>query len=130
MTSDKLHAVASNALFGSDSEKRRADVMANNCKWPVDKIDRIHDALCPDICGTWQQRSADAVAEAQKARKQMDELHACLKEAMEWCKPCNYEHEPWLRWAKARDSYKPNGKDETPNGKQTKHKHKQKEEQT
>ena len=47
-------------------------------------------------------------AEAQKARKQMDELHACLKEAMEWCKPCNYEHEPWLRWAKARDSHKPN----------------------
>jgi len=47
-------------------------------------------------------------AEAQKARKQMDELHACLKEAMEWCKPCNYEHEPWLRWAKALDSHKPN----------------------
>jgi len=103
-------AVPSNPLFGIESEKRRADVMANNCKWLVDKIDRIHDALCPDICGTWQQRATDAVAEAQKARKQMDELHACLKEAMEWCKPCNYEHEPWLRWAKARDSHKPKTK--------------------
>lgn len=40
--------------------------------------------------------------------RQLAETHACLKEAMEWCKPCNYEHEPWLRWAKARDSYKPN----------------------
>lgn len=108
MTDDKPKAVASNALFGSDSEKLRADVLANNCKWLVDKIDRIHDALCPDICGTWQQRAKDAVAEAQKARKQMDELHACLKDAMEWCKPCNYEREPWLRWEKARDSYKPN----------------------
>ena len=68
----------------------------------------MYDALCPDICGTCQQRATEAVAEAQKARKQMDELHACLKEAMEWCKPCNYEHETWLRWAKARDSHKPN----------------------
>ena len=47
-------------------------------------------------------------ARALHAESQLDELHACLKEAMEWCKPCNYEREPWLRWAKARDSHKPN----------------------
>lgn len=64
---------------------------------------RERDALLAQ----YRERATDAVAEAQKARKQMDELHACLKEAMEWCKPCNYEHEPWLRWAKSLDSHKP-----------------------
>ena len=88
----------------NDSEKRRADALANNCKWLVDKIDRIHDVLCPDICGTWQQRATDAVAEAQKVRKQMDELHACLKEAMEGCKPCNYTSCTWRRRAAAMDA--------------------------
>lgn len=42
------------------------------------------------------------------AEAKADELHACLKEAMEWCKPCNYDRQPWLRWASARDSYTPN----------------------
>ena len=34
-----------------------------NARWLIERLDRVHDALCPDKCGTWQQR-ADQSAEA------------------------------------------------------------------
>lgn len=44
------------------------------------------------------------------AEAKADELYACLTEAMEWCKPCNDDRQPWLRWKSARDSYTPNNR--------------------
>lgn len=58
-------AVANDALFGVEAEKRRVDQLALNCKWLVDKIDRIHAALCPGQHGTWQQRAEQAVKAAE-----------------------------------------------------------------
>lgn len=59
-------AVASGALFGALAEKQRADQLGINCRWLIDKIDRIHQALCPGQCGTWQQRAEQAVEAAER----------------------------------------------------------------
>ena len=64
-------AVPSNPLFGIESEKCRADKLAKNCNWLIGKIDQIHEAVCPDILGTWQQRASDCVTEAKKLRDQL-----------------------------------------------------------
>ncbi len=72
--------------------------------------------------GVAKERDAAIKKIAEEARMRgtaeakADELHACLKEAMEWCKPCNYDRQPWLRWASARDSYTPNTKGQTRGG--------------
>ena len=53
------------SLFGVEAEKRRADQLGVNCMWLIDKIDRIHAALCPGRSGTWQQRAEQAVEAAE-----------------------------------------------------------------
>lgn len=53
------------ALFGVEAEKRRADQLELNCSWLIDKIDRIHAALCPGQFGAWQQRAEQAVKAAE-----------------------------------------------------------------
>lgn len=49
-----------------DSEKQRADQLGINCRWLIDKIDRVHRALCPGQYGTWQQRAEQAVEAAKR----------------------------------------------------------------
>ena len=56
------------ALFGVEAEKRRADQLGLNCSWLIDKIDRIHAAMCPGQHGTWQQRAEQAVKAAESNR--------------------------------------------------------------
>ena len=108
-----------NGLLGMNEADRREKTMLDLFDWITDFVAGRDDVTADDIrlaiarefadgpreydalLAQYRERATDAVAEAQKARKQMDELRACLKEAMEWCKPCNYDHEPWLRWAKA-----------------------------
>lgn len=58
--------LADDPLTGLAAEKRRADQSALNTRWLIDKIDRIHEALCPDQTGTWQQRAEQAVEVAEK----------------------------------------------------------------
>jgi dihydrofolate reductase (trimethoprim resistance protein) len=43
------------------TDKRQDDQLKLNCEWLIDKIDRIHGALCGDQIGTWQQRAEQAV---------------------------------------------------------------------
>jgi hypothetical protein len=62
-------AVGCSALFSELAEKQRADQLGINCRWLIDKVDRIHRALCPDQCGTWQQRAEQAVEAAQAISK-------------------------------------------------------------
>ena len=38
---------------------------AYNESYMLGAIDRIHDALCPDESGTWQQRCEQAIAAAE-----------------------------------------------------------------
>lgn len=60
-------------LFDSNSEKQRADQLGINCRWLIDQIDRIHAALCPGRSGTWQQRAAQASAEAAEVVSRLKE---------------------------------------------------------
>jgi hypothetical protein len=54
------------SAFGVLAEKQRADQLSVNCQWLIDKIDRIHQALCPRQFGTWQQRAEQAVEAAER----------------------------------------------------------------
>ena len=65
-------------LLGLSDEKRRADRLATNCKWLITQIDKIHDALCPDISGTWQQRATDSVAAARAIKRSLGEARGAL----------------------------------------------------
>ena len=51
---------------GALAEKQRVDQLSVNCQWLIDKIDRIHQALCPRQFGTWQQRAEQAVEAAER----------------------------------------------------------------
>ena len=51
-----------------EAEKSRADQLWLNITWLVDKIDRIHEVLCPGQNGTWQQRAEQAVKAAKSLR--------------------------------------------------------------
>lgn len=61
------------SAFGVLAEKQRADQLSVNCQWLIDKIDRIHQALCPRQFGTWQQRAEQAV-EAAERRSAQDQI--------------------------------------------------------
>lgn len=50
-------------------ERQYADQMNANCRWLIGQIDRIHDALCPEKNGTWQQRAQQAVEAAEEVAK-------------------------------------------------------------
>lgn len=56
-------------LLSAADEKARADQLGVNCRWLIDKIDRIHRALCPGQSGTWQQRAEQSVAAAEKLKE-------------------------------------------------------------
>ncbi len=60
----KQVAAAEAALI---SEKQRADQLGINCRWLIEKVDRINRALCPNESGTWQQRAEKAVEAAEKS---------------------------------------------------------------
>ena len=49
---------APTAGVGPDND--RIKQLELNCKWLIDKIDVIHDALCPEKTGTWQGRAQQA----------------------------------------------------------------------
>ena len=55
-----------NAFSIVGGDKQRADQLGINYTWLIDKIDRIHAALCPDAMGTWQQRAEQAVKAAER----------------------------------------------------------------
>lgn len=44
--------------------ERRAIQGGLNVMWLIDKIDKIHTALCPNQLGTWQERAGQAVTAA------------------------------------------------------------------
>ena len=56
------------------SETKRADQLSINCRWLIEQLDSIHDSLCPDHNGTWQDRAMAAVkaAESIKTRKTLN----------------------------------------------------------
>lgn len=42
--------------LGCVMEHKRAEQLSTNCKWLISKFDELHDILCPDHLGTWQQK--------------------------------------------------------------------------
>jgi len=52
-----------------EQETARAEQLALNCRWLIDKMDRIHTALCPEKCGSWVKRAEQAVAAAEAIAK-------------------------------------------------------------
>lgn len=68
LTIISIHS-ASNMQSTIEQETARADQLALNCRWLIDKIDRIHAALCPDKCGSWITRAEQAVAAAEAIAK-------------------------------------------------------------
>lgn len=93
-----------NGLLGMNEADRREKTMLDLFDWITDFVAGRDDVTADDIrlviarefadgprerdalLAQYRERATDAVAEAQKARKKMDELHACLKAAMGWCK--------------------------------------------
>jgi hypothetical protein len=65
-TDQPAPAVASSDWFGELIEKQRAEQLGINCRWLIEKIDRIHRALCRGQYGTWQQRVEQAVEAAER----------------------------------------------------------------
>jgi hypothetical protein len=61
--SDKILALIPDT---SQIEQNRAEQLALNCRWLIEKIDIIHSCLCPGQNGTWQQRAEQAVIAAQQ----------------------------------------------------------------
>jgi hypothetical protein len=57
-------------LSERDDARRRAEQMGANVHWLLERIDAIHDALCPGCLGTWQERTDQAVAAAQRIAKE------------------------------------------------------------
>jgi hypothetical protein len=49
-----------------EQENRRAEQLASNCRWLIEKMDEIFYALCPDKNGTWQQRAEMACQKAKE----------------------------------------------------------------
>lgn len=49
------------ALPFIDIEHDASEQMSRNVKWLIEQIDTIHNNLCPDHHGTWQQRAEQAV---------------------------------------------------------------------
>ena len=55
-----------NPLETYEMEHRRAEQLANNCRWLIGITDAICMELCPDKCGTWQQRAEYALEAAKE----------------------------------------------------------------
>ena len=58
-----------NTKFTIESETKRADQISINCQWLIEQLDSIHDSLCPDHTGTWQDRAIAAVEAAESIKK-------------------------------------------------------------
>lgn len=43
---------------------------STNVRFLMDAIDRIHAAICPPICGSWQDRSKQAVESAERLERE------------------------------------------------------------
>ena len=64
------------------SEKARADQLGVNCRWLIDRLDRVCHALAPGYVGSWQDRANKAV-EAAEAISQNAEASVLLAERWE-----------------------------------------------
>lgn len=47
------------------SEKARADQLVINCRWLIDRLDRVCHALAPGYVGSWQDMANKAVEAAE-----------------------------------------------------------------
>lgn len=55
--------------FELEQEHTRAEQLGVNCFWLIEKIDLIHNSICPGLFGTWQMRVDQAVTAAKLLRK-------------------------------------------------------------
>lgn len=46
-------------------DKQIAEQFRTNFNWLLEQMDKIHDALCPEQNGAWQQRAEQAVEAAK-----------------------------------------------------------------
>jgi hypothetical protein len=70
----------------AENEKRRVIQIQTNLMWVIEKLDEIHDALCPGMNGTWQQRVEQAVEAAKRTAKRVAEEkvgHHALQSALQ-----------------------------------------------
>ena len=51
-----------------EQETARAEQLSLNVRCLIDKMDRIHAALCPDLCGSWITRAEQAVKAAESIK--------------------------------------------------------------
>lgn len=58
-----------NPLETYEMEHTRAEQLANNCRWLIGITDAIGRELCPDKCGTRQQRAEYALEAAKEIGK-------------------------------------------------------------
>lgn len=58
-----------NTLETYEMEHTRAEQLASNCRWLIGITDAICWELCPDKCGTWQQRAEYALEAAKEIGK-------------------------------------------------------------
>lgn len=85
---DRMTAVIREAIEEAvqplKDETRRADQLDLNCTWLVDKIDRVHAALClGHRSGKWQQRAEQAVEAAEALCERYAESRKLADNAME-----------------------------------------------
>lgn len=66
---------AETAAHARSQEKARADQLWLNFKWVIERVERIHHALCPAQRGTWQQRLEQAVEAAEKLAAKSHDAH-------------------------------------------------------
>ena len=60
-------------------DKSHTEQQDINVRWLVDKIDRIHYALCPDEMGTWQIRAEQAAKAAERLKAENAKLRDANK---------------------------------------------------
>jgi len=88
------------AMTELEMETKRADQLGVNCKWLIDKIDEICNAICPDKIGTWQQRAEWAALKAKELATannsamvqcscgSRDVFVSLTKSDVYWCRSC------------------------------------------
>ena len=62
-----------NSLETYEMEHRRAEQLADNCRWLIGITDAINRELCPDKIGTWQDRANYALEAAKEIGKKRHE---------------------------------------------------------
>lgn len=56
-------------------EKRRADQIDTNFKYVFGILEKIHDNLCPNQYGTWQNRCEQALKASEVIRAEQDRIN-------------------------------------------------------